>query len=134
MWGKSMDGKRWEKKNYRKKFNKPQERKVEVKCGVEFIYCANYVKKILFIGLLPCTTIPCMIATQCRIFMKSVHYYSTFCPLFHLMFYFLLWNLFLLYLYWYLSFLICTFSLIFQHVNLFSVFFTAVQPEEKKIE
>lgn len=46
------------KKNYRKKFNKPQECKVEVKCGVEFIYCANYVKKILFIGLLPCTTIP----------------------------------------------------------------------------
>lgn len=76
--------------------------------------------------------------TQYRILLKPVHYSSTVLSFpFHLIFHFLLWNLFLLYLYWYLSFLICTFSFIFHRLTLFSLLFfflwnPAVQPEEKK--
>lgn len=47
--------------------------------------------------------------TQCRISVKSVHYSFTFCPIFHLIFYFLLWNLLLLYLYRY----------VFPHLHIF---------------
>lgn len=40
-----MDEKRWERNNYRNKFYEPQECKVKVEYGVEFIYYANHVEK-----------------------------------------------------------------------------------------